>query len=99
MDFTRLHCFMHIFNQEISMKKSVAFLSFAAIAINAYAADERDASRIAKKYSEAVACQLEGIFARGRSISVAWGPFLLFIGKGMWVVREAVARLSPTSLL
>ena len=25
---------MHIFNQEISMKKSVAFLSFAAIAIN-----------------------------------------------------------------
>ena len=43
------------------MKKSVAFLSFAAIAINAYAADERDASRIAKKYSEVVACQLEGI--------------------------------------
>ena len=42
------------------MKKSVAFLSFAAIAINAYAADERDASRIAKKYSEVVACQLEG---------------------------------------
>lgn len=61
MDFTRLHCFMHIFNQEISMKKSVAFLSFAAITINAYAADERDASRIAKKYSEVVACQLEGI--------------------------------------
>lgn len=43
------------------MKKSVVFLSIAAIAMNAYAADERDASRIVKKYSETVACQLEGI--------------------------------------
>lgn len=43
------------------MKKSIVFLTIAAITMSAYAADERDASRIVKKYSEAVACQLEGI--------------------------------------
>lgn len=43
------------------MKKAVVFLSMAVITVSAYAADERDASRIVKKYSETVACQLEGI--------------------------------------
>ena len=43
------------------MKKSIVFLTIAAITMSAYAADERDASRIVKKYSEAVACQLEGV--------------------------------------
>lgn len=43
------------------MRNPIIFLSVAAITISAYAADERDASRIVKKYSEAVACQLEGI--------------------------------------
>ncbi|MDZ4202856.1 MAG: hypothetical protein U1C96_12015 [Gallionella sp.] len=43
------------------MKRSIVFLFIAAITMNAYAADERDASRIVKKYSEAVACQLEGV--------------------------------------
>ena len=43
------------------MKKSFVFLTIAAITMSAYAADERDASRIVKKYSEAVACQLEGV--------------------------------------
>ena len=43
------------------MKKSIVLLSLAAITMSAYAADERDASRLVKKYSETVACQLEGI--------------------------------------
>ena len=36
------------------MKKSIVLLAFAAISMSAYAADEHDASRLVKKYSETV---------------------------------------------
>lgn len=43
------------------MKEPVLFSAIAVIALTANAADERDASRIVKKYSETVACQLDGV--------------------------------------
>ena len=43
------------------MKRLIASLSIAVISMSASAVDERDASRIVKKYSDTVACQLEGI--------------------------------------
>lgn len=46
------------------MKKSIAFLAFAAISMSAYAADERDASRLVKKYSETVAVHTDAALER-----------------------------------
>jgi hypothetical protein len=43
------------------MKKLIVFLFVAAITLNAFAADENDASFLVKKYSETIACQLENI--------------------------------------
>ena len=41
------------------MRSFIVGLSLAAIAASAFAADERVASSIVKKYSEAIACQIE----------------------------------------
>ena len=54
------------------MKKSVAFLSIAAIAINVYAADERDASRIVKKYSENIEKDANEIFVPEYQRDFVW---------------------------
>lgn len=42
------------------MKKTLCGLFLATTILNAQALTERDASKVVKKYSEAVACQLEG---------------------------------------
>jgi len=43
------------------MRSFVVGLSLAAIAISTFAADERTAANVVKKYSEAIACQIQEV--------------------------------------
>lgn len=43
------------------MNKFVAGLALSILTLNAYAFDERDASKLVRNYSEIIACQLDGI--------------------------------------